>query len=68
MPWTDADLAALDAVIAKGELTVEFADRRVTYRAVADLLQARALIAGTLASESDTPPPKLFYGVGAKGF
>jgi hypothetical protein len=45
MAFTAVDLAAIDAVIAKGELSVQFADRTVTYRSIDQLLKARAVIA-----------------------
>jgi hypothetical protein len=68
MAYTQADLDRLDAVIARGELTVEFADRRVTYRSMEELLQARAVIADALAAASSTPRPRQYYPVVRKGF
>lgn len=37
MAWTQADLDALKAVKAKGVLTVEYTDQRVTYRSLAEI-------------------------------
>jgi hypothetical protein len=61
--FTDAQLTALDAAIAKGELIVEFADRKVQYRSIEELLQARAVIAASLGQGS----PRQYIGVSSKG-
>lgn len=50
MAFTQTDLDAVNAAIASGELSVEVSGRRVTYRSMADLLQARSLIAGEVAT------------------
>ena len=51
MAFTPQDLAAVDAAIASGELTVRGADdRQVTYRTIDELLKARALIQPRLAA------------------
>lgn len=44
MAFTTTDLAAIDAAIASGELSVKFADRQVDYRSIDDLIKARNLI------------------------
>ena len=51
---TKTDLEALDSAIATGELTVEFNGRRVTYRSVPELLQARAHVAAVLSNQANT--------------
>ena len=57
MAFTSQDLAAIDAAIASGELTVRTADGKlVTLRTMAELLQARSVIAGALATASPTAP------------
>ena len=48
MAFTTTDLAAVDAAIASGELTVEHNGRRVTYRSMGDLLQAKQTIQAEL--------------------
>ena len=48
MSWVQADLDALEAAIASGELTVQYQDRRVTYRSIDELMQARAVLRDTL--------------------
>lgn len=58
MAFTQYDLAAVDAAIASGELTVRTADGKlVTLRTMAELLQARAVITAALAASAPTPRP-----------
>jgi hypothetical protein len=58
MAFTPQDLAAIDSAIASGELTVRTADGKlVTLRSMAELLQARSVIAASLASTAATPRP-----------
>jgi hypothetical protein len=63
MAWTGSDLAAIEAAIARGEKSVQFADRLVSYRSIEELLQARAVIKAALAGDS-----RIRYGVAEKGF
>lgn len=50
MSWTTTDLANVEAAIASGELTVEYAGKgRVTYRTIDELLRARQAIIEVLA-------------------
>ncbi|MBL0918035.1 MAG: hypothetical protein IBJ14_04990 [Hydrogenophaga sp.] len=49
MSFTTADLQAIDAAIASGELTVSHNGRTVTYRSMDDLMKARATIVAELA-------------------
>lgn len=64
MAFTADDLAAVEAAIAKGEASVQFADRAVSYRSIEDLLKARALIKTALA----TGAVKQTLIVASKGF
>ena len=50
MSFTSADLAAVEAAIARGEAQVQFADRSVTYRSIEDLLRAREAIKASLTA------------------
>jgi len=50
MAFTQADLDNVNSAIASGELSVEVSGKRVTYRSLAELLQARSLIAGEVAA------------------
>jgi hypothetical protein len=52
MPFTTADLASVDAAIASGELSVEVAGKRVTYRQMHELEKARQMIASDIAAQS----------------
>lgn len=57
MAYTTTQLQAVEDAIATGELTVEFDGKRITYRSMAELVQARNLIraelmsAGTISTE-----------------
>lgn len=59
MAFTTDDLAAIDAAIASGELTVSHNGRTVTYRSMSDLLRARQTIQAEIAAAQS--------GVGAGG-
>lgn len=54
--WTAADLASIDAAIASRAKSVRFADREVTYRSTAELIQARTLILNYLNTQSGSAP------------
>lgn len=45
-----ANRDAIDTTIARGELSVTFADRTVMYRSVLDLKRARDIIDGDIAA------------------
>lgn len=64
--YSSADLAAIEAAIARGERTVQYADRSVTYRDVTELLQAKADILRSLPTS--TTRPRQYVAVGSKGF
>jgi hypothetical protein len=64
MAFTSTDLERVQSAIAKGELTVEYADRKVTYRSIDELLKAEARIAQAIA----TPRAKQSLGRSCKGF
>ncbi|WP_261504075.1 phage head-tail joining protein, partial [Burkholderia multivorans] len=44
MAYTKQDLERIQSAIAKGELEVQYADRRVKYRSIAELREARTEI------------------------
>ena len=53
MAFTTDNLAAVDAAIASGELTVRGADGRlITYRDLDQLIKAKALIVADLAGKA----------------
>lgn len=45
MPFTQAQLTALDEAIAGGVLKVKYADKEVEYRSLSDMLRTRQLMA-----------------------
>lgn len=53
MAFTSQDLAAIDAAIASGELSIRSADGKlVTYRSVDELMKARGLVVQSLAAQA----------------
>ena len=64
--YTDADLEAVRRAIAKGERSVQFENRSVTYRSMDELFQAEERISSALATTNQRP--KQFYAVASKGF
>lgn len=52
MAWTTDDVAAIEQAIAQGALTVEYADRRITYRSMDDLLKAYRLVKDAVEAAS----------------
>lgn len=57
MAYTTTHLAAIEAAIATGELTVSVDGRSVTYRSVSDLLKAKREIEASLAAAGITSKP-----------
>ncbi len=51
--FTQTQLDAVNAAIANGKLTVEYDGKRITYRSMAELMQARELIRADLAAASN---------------
>lgn len=62
--YTETDLARVRTAIAKGERTVQFADRMVTYRSVDELLEAERHIAATVEPRTR---PRISYLSSSKG-
>lgn len=48
MAYTRADLDCIQSAIAKGELEVQYADRKVRYRSIAELREAQTEIVRAL--------------------
>lgn len=60
MAFTQQDLAAIDAAIASGELSIRAADgKQVTLRTMDELLKARAAIQIEMASTT-APHPRTY--------
>lgn len=66
MAFSQTDLDAIRAAIAKGERTVVFADRQVTYRSMDELFEAEARISQAL--NAGTARAKQTLVVASKGF
>jgi hypothetical protein len=67
MAFSASDLDTINAAIVRGELEVQFADRRVRYQTTGDMLKAREAIVAELMRVSTTTRPKQAYAVGCKG-
>ena len=50
--WTLEDLAALETALAKGVRIVKYADKEVTYRTVAEMIQIRDMIRRSLGCDN----------------
>lgn len=48
MAWTQGQLTALRAAIASGELSVQYEDKRVTYRSLNEMLRIQDLMVAEL--------------------
>jgi len=57
MALTTADIDALEAALARGEIKVKLADREVTYRSIAELSQAIAYARNQQAIAAGTQSP-----------
>ncbi len=61
MAFTQAQLDAIEAALATGTLTVEYAEKRVTYRSQADMIALRNLMKNELSASSGVPPVRTTY-------
>ena len=67
MAYTESDLTAIRRAIARGERSVQFADRTTTYRSMEELLQAEQRIAAALNSADTTRRSKQSLAYPDKG-
>lgn len=71
MAYSQSDLDRIRTAIARGEKSVQFADRLVTYRSVDELLEAEARIERALtaaaAATSSTATSKQSIGISSRG-
>lgn len=71
MPYTESELETivetLETALARGEQTVQFSDRSVTYRTVADLRSALAYFQ-SLLDQLNGGRSKQSRGYASKGF
>jgi len=73
MAYTQADLEALQAALAKGEKRVSFADKTVEYRSVEELRQAIREVKRGITEEASATglwpgPPRQIRVTTRKGF
>lgn len=70
MAYSQSDLDAVRAALAKGERSVQFADRSVVYRSTDELLAAEARISKALeaAAAASSRRARQSIAVGTKGF
>jgi len=68
MAFTLDQYNILNAAIAQGALTVEYADKKVTYRSLDEMLEIRDLMANELGLNGTSPKTKgRTYGTFSKG-
>lgn len=65
MPYTVQDLQALEAAIATGALEVEYADKKIKYRSLAEMQQIRNQMLQELGTAPKTP--KRIFAQHSKG-
>lgn len=68
MAYTEADLAAVRAAMARPESYVAFSDRAVTYRSLADLQELERQILKDLAQTAGRTRSRQTLVVASKGF
>lgn len=67
MSVTQADLDALDRMIASGVISTTYDGKRVEYRSMNELREARASLAAQLATSAGTPPVTHYNPAFSKG-
>ncbi len=72
MAYTQQELqtiiARLETALGRGELTVEFGDRRVTYQSAEEIRSRITYFTGLLNTVTGTTRPKQAFAVASKGF
>lgn len=58
MAFTQQDLTAVERAIASGTLTVEYNGKKVTFRTMGELMQARDLIKSDVAAATPGARPR----------
>jgi len=66
MAWTQEQLDAIEAAIAQGVLEIEYADKKVKYNSLNDMLRVRDLIRNELGITTNTSNRK--YAQFNKGY
>ena len=68
MAYTQSDLDALQAALAKGEKRVSFGDKTVEYRSVEELQAAIRTVEAEIARNTGASPKRQIRVTTAKGF
>lgn len=68
MAYTQADLEALQAALAKGEKRVSFGDKTVEYRSIEELQAAIRTVEAEIARSVGAPAKRQIRVTTAKGF
>ena len=68
MAYTEDQLIALEQALASGALTVEYADRRITYRSIDDLKKAIQVVKAELNSGTINEHPTRSVAKTSKGY
>lgn len=63
--WTEDDLRRVEALIATGEQSVQYEDKKVVYRGMGELLELRDRMRASMQAQSTGL--RLSYGVFGKG-
>jgi len=66
LAYTQTDLDAIDTALLRGEKSVQFADRSVSYRDIAEIIEVRNIITAELGRTANRR--RQFLGVSSKGF
>lgn len=62
MAWSAADLLALEAAIKEGAKVVQYADRRVEYHSLDEMLRLRSVMKGEIEADG------VKSGIGARRY
>lgn len=66
--WTQADIAALEAAMKGGTLSVQFGDRKVQFQSLTEMLKLRTeMIDAVNASTDSSSVSRTSYGSFSKG-
>lgn len=67
MAWTNDDLIVLEKAIAQGATSVQYADKKVEYRSLSDMMILRDIIRNDLGLNGTLPNPNRHYAAFDKG-
>lgn len=67
MAWTESELIILEKAIATGATSVQYADKKVEYRSLSEMMQIRDNIRKELGLDSTVNNPRRAYASFDKG-